>query len=427
MKTVINPPKAQWAKLLERPSAAFDDIKTDVASILSAVKERGDAALRHFTATFDGATIGELQVGEEALLNAADMLKQPLKDAIALAAGNIKRFHEAQQEGLKKVDTMPGVSCWRKSVAIPRVGLYIPGGTAPLFSTILMLGIPARLAGCKEIVLCTPPRSGGSIHPAILYCANLLGIKKVFRVGGSQAIGAMAFGTESIPKVDKVFGPGNAYVTAAKMLVCMEGVAVDMPAGPTELMIFADANCPPAFVAADILSQAEHGPDSQVVLVAETKAVIDPILREVEIQLAALPRRDIAVKALGHSLAVVLESDEEVLSMINMYAPEHLILAVEAPQGLAVRVKNAGSVFMGNYSPEAAGDYASGTNHTLPTSGHARAFSGVSLDSFVKKITFQQITPEGLAAIGPAIEEMAAAEDLIGHKRAVSLRLNRTQ
>ena len=420
---IKNPSPSQWLALAARPVADLADIEQKVAPILQDVKAHGDAALRKYARRFDKVEMQHFGAGSDEIDSAAADLPDELKEAIAVAAANIEKFHAAQLEQRLEVETAPGVVCWRKSVPIRKVGFYIPGGTAPLFSTVLMLGIPARIAGCTEVLLCTPPSSEGNVHPAILYSANLLGIRRVFKIGGAQAIAAMAYGTESIPRVDKIFGPGNQYVTAAKQLVSKEGIAIDMPAGPTELAVLTDASCRPEFVAADLLSQAEHGTDSQVVLVSTDEAGIDAIHREITRQIARLPRKEIAAQALAHSRSILFENLEVALEFINAYAPEHLIIATDDARKWAEKVENAGSVFVGHYAPESAGDYASGTNHTLPTNGFARAFSGVSVDSFCKKITFQQLTEAGLRNIGRAIEVLAEAEELHGHKRAVSVRL----
>ena len=416
------PDKNSWNTLLQRPVMDTSTLEKKVNDILQEVRTGGDAAVRKFAAEFDKVTLDNLQVPSAAFAAAEATLEPALKAAIQQAAKNITTFHRAQQEKVQVIETMPGVQCWRKSVAIQKVGLYIPGGSAPLFSTILMLGIPAMIAGCKEIVLCTP-----SLHPAILYTAQLIGIEKVFTIGGVQAIGAMAYGTESVPQVYKIFGPGNQYVTCAKQLVNKSGVAIDMPAGPSEVAVLADDSCVPAFVAADLLSQAEHGPDSQVVLVTTSEKVLTNVTNALNAQLDALPRKGIATAALENSKMILVKDMDTAIEMLNTYAPEHLILACEGAEDLADKVTDAGSVFMGNYTPESAGDYASGTNHTLPTNGYARAYSGVSLDSFVKKITFQQISPEGLQNIGSTIEAMAAAEGLEAHKNAVTVRLKQLE
>lgn len=424
MQIFQHPERSSWPAILQRPVMDTTALEANVGAILREVKQDGDKAVRKYALQFDKVQLNELQVTEAEFAQANSALEPSLKQAILQAKHNIETFHRAQHEAGKIIETMPGVQCWRKSVAIERVGLYIPGGSAPLFSTILMLGIPAMIAGCKEIVLCTPSNAAGQVHPAILFAARQVGIDRVFKIGGVQAIGAMAYGTDSVPKVYKIFGPGNQYVTCAKQLINKDGMAIDMPAGPSEVAVLADESCVPAFVAADLLSQAEHGPDSQVLLVTTAPSVISAVQAEVEAQLAQLPRRDIAAQALQHSRLVLVQDLPTAMELLNAYAPEHLIIACKDDITLADGVVNAGSVFLGNYSPESAGDYASGTNHTLPTNGYARAYSGVSLDSFIKKITFQRITPEGLQQIGPAIEAMAAAEGLEAHKRAVSIRMN---
>lgn len=426
MQTVIHPDPSSWKQLLRRPALDLTELADPVGQILSEVRQRGDAALLDLTAKFDRVRLAQLAVSPEEMDLAADQLDAPLRQAIQTAKANIEAFHAAQRTEPQVIETMPGVRCWRKQVGIEKVGLYIPGGTAPLFSTVLMLAVPAKLAGCRERVLCTPPRKDGSVHPAILYAAQLSGVDRIFRIGGAQAIGAMAYGTASVPAVYKIFGPGNAYVTVAKQLVAQAGVAIDMPAGPSEVLVYADAGAAPAYVAADLLSQAEHGADSQVVLVTTEQGLAKRVLAEVDRQLAALPRRELAAQSMANSVAVVVRNETEALAVINTYGPEHLILACDEPQRLAEGVINAGSVFLGHYTPESVGDYASGTNHTLPTNGHARAYSGVSLDSFVRQITFQELTAEGLQALGPAVEAMARAEELEGHARAVSLRLAKT-
>ncbi|QEH41338.1 histidinol dehydrogenase [Chitinophaga sp. XS-30] len=424
MQIIRYPEKDTWGQLLQRPALDTRQLEATVSAILADVKAKGDAALIQYTQQFDKVTLTDIQVSPEEFAEADAMLEESLKAAIRLAAANIEAFHRPQVEAVKMVETIPGVQCWRKPVGIEKVGLYIPGGTAPLFSTILMLAIPARLAGCSRIVLCTPPGKNGTVHPAVLWAAQYTGITEVFKTGGVQAIGAMAYGTESVPKVYKIFGPGNQYVTCAKQLVNSAGTAIDMPAGPSEVAVFADDSCVPAFVAADLLSQAEHGADSQVLLVTTSEAVLTAVEAAVQEQLALLPRKDLAAKALGNSKLVLVSDRDEAMDMLNAYAPEHLIMACENDEALATRVINAGSVFLGNYSPESAGDYASGTNHTLPTNGYATAYSGVSVDSFVKKITFQRLSREGLQSIGPAIEAMASAEGLEAHRRAVSIRIN---
>jgi histidinol dehydrogenase len=416
-------PREGWG--LSRPVVDTRALEQSVAAILEEVRRDGDKAVRKFSMLFDKASPGPLELSHLDIIAGADRVEEELKAAIRTAAGHIRAFHAQQQHEEPAIETLPGVSCWRKPVAIEKVGLYIPGGTAPLFSTLLMLAIPARLAGCREIILCSPPDPEGSLHPAILYAAQLVGVTRIFRVGGVQAIAAMAYGTESIPAVFKIFGPGNQYVTCAKMLVQRDGVAIDMPAGPSEVAVYADETADPAFVAADLLSQAEHGVDSQVVLVSPSVDVARKVLIAVEGQAAALPRAEIARKALANSRAFVVRDAEQAMDLLNDYAPEHLILACRNPELPAAAVINAGSVFLGHYSPESVGDYASGTNHVLPTNGHARAYSGVSLDSFVKKITFQQLTREGLAGIGTTVMLMAEAEGLDGHARAVAIRLKK--
>lgn len=423
MQIIRFPEKNTWNTLLQRPVFDTRELEATVSAILADVKATGDAALRKYTQQFDKVTLTDIRVTTAEFEAADAILDESLKSAIRQAALNIEAFHRAQVESVTLIETMPGVQCWRKPVGIEKVGLYIPGGTAPLFSTILMLAIPARLAGCNEIVLCTPPGKDGLVHPAVLWAAHFTGITQVFKTGGVQAIGAMAYGTESVPKVYKIFGPGNQYVTCAKQLVNSGGTAIDMPAGPSEVAVFADDACVPAFVAADLLSQAEHGADSQVLLVTTSEKVIVEVEKEVAAQLALLPRKDLAAKALDNSKLVLVKDRDEAMDMLNDYAPEHLIMACENDEALATRVINAGSVFLGNYSPESAGDYASGTNHTLPTNGYATAYSGVSVDSFVKKITFQRLTREGLLALAPSIEAMAAAEGLDAHKNAVSIRI----
>ncbi|RBL88584.1 histidinol dehydrogenase [Chitinophaga flava] len=418
MQTIKFPDKSTWNTLLQRPVMDTSALEAKVEAILSDVRDKGDEAVRKYAAEFDKVTLTDLEVAPAAFAAAEAALDPALKAAIRQAAANITTFHKAQQEKTQIIETMPGVQCWRKPVGIEKVGLYIPGGSAPLFSTILMLGIPATIAGCKEIVLCTP-----SLHPAILYTAQLVGISRVFTIGGVQAIGAMAYGTATVPRVYKIFGPGNQYVTCAKQLVNKRGVAIDMPAGPSEVAVLADDSCVPDFVAADLLSQAEHGPDSQVVLVTTSEKVIADVEKALQTQLDRLPRKSIATAALDNSKMILVKDIDTAMDMLNAYAPEHLILACRNELDVADKVVNAGSVFLGNYTPESAGDYASGTNHTLPTNGYASAYSGVSLDSFVKKITFQQISLQGLQQIGPTIEAMAAAEGLDAHKNAVSVRL----
>ncbi len=422
MKTISNPNPALWETLCARPSMDTESLRGSVQELMQRVERGGDAILKELTSTFDKVSLDHLQV-RKAELEAARVSSE-LSAAIEVARTNIERFHQAQRQPAEVVETMSGVKCWRRGVAIQRVGLYIPGGSAPLFSTVLMLGIPAKLAGCKEIVLCTPPNDQGEIHPAILYCARILGITKVFKLGGAQAIAALTYGTESVPRVDKIFGPGNQYVTMAKMLAQQSGVAIDMPAGPSELLVIADRTCVPRYVAADLLSQSEHGKDSQVVLLSDSRLVIEAVQRELELQIDKLPRADLARQALKNSIAVELGSVEDCMRFSNTYSPEHLILVTGKNDLLQEQLINAGSVFLGNFSCESAGDYASGTNHTLPTSGFASAYSGVSLDSFLKQITFQEISPIGLQNIGPSIECMAETEQLYAHKNAVSIRLS---
>jgi histidinol dehydrogenase len=423
MKIILNPLQEALPELLQRPVMDHAALQTVVQGVLDAVRTGGDKAVASYTKQFDSVTIDDLQVSEAAINEATLSLEPALKEAIQLAAKNIRCFHEAQVNAPVTIETMPGVRCWRKTVGIDKVGLYIPGGSAPLFSTVLMLGIPAVIAGCKEIILCTPPSKDGSVHPAILYAASVVGITRIYKVGGVQAIAAMTYGTETVPQVYKIFGPGNQYVTAAKQLVQQNGVAIDMPAGPSEVCVLADETCNPGFVASDLLSQAEHGPDSQVLLVSTSRKVVDEINEALTAQLAVLPRKDIAQQALENSKAIVVDSMEQAIFIVNSYAAEHLIIACKNDEAIGEQITNAGSVFLGNYSPESVGDYASGTNHTLPTSGYARAYSGVSVDSFVKKITYQKLTPAGLQAIGAAVETMAAAEGLEAHKNAITIRL----
>ncbi|MEN7549845.1 histidinol dehydrogenase [Rapidithrix thailandica] len=423
MQVINYPTPEQYATIIQRPVMDFEEIEQRVRPIMEAVKTRGDEALREYSLQFDKVAIRDIRVTPEELEQAESQLTPELKEAIQVAYQNIETFHRVQKEAVQKVETMEGVTCWRKSVAIQKVGLYIPGGTAPLFSTVLMLGIPAKLAGCEELVLCTPPNAQGQIHPAILFTANLIGIQKVYKVGGAQAIAAMTFGTESISKVYKIFGPGNQYVTAAKQLATKEGVAIDMPAGPSEVAVLADRSARPAFIAADLLSQAEHGVDSQVLLITDHPPLVEDVQKEVESQLAQLPRKEIAVKALENSRMVLTKTMDKALELVNEYAAEHLIIATDNADELADSIYNAGSVFLGHYTPESAGDYASGTNHTLPTYGFARNYSGVSLDSFIKKVTFQKITKAGIEKLGPYVEEMAAAEQLDAHKNAVTVRI----
>lgn len=424
MQLLAYPPQESWEAILKRPTKSQEELEKIVKPVLDAVRQEGDAALYAFTKKFDGVEIDQLLVSDSEIALATSQVPQKLKDAILVAKNNIHTFHFAQKSTVEKIETMPGVVCWRKSVPIQKVGFYIPGGTAPLFSTILMLAVPAQIAGCKEIVLCTPPDKEGKIADAILYTAQLCGIKKIYKVGGSQAIAAMAYGTQTIPKVYKIFGPGNQFVTMAKQLVNKEGTAIDMPAGPSEVAIIADEYANPTFVAADLLSQAEHGADSQVILVSTNENILHQIEAEVNKQLQLLPRLALATKALLQSKIILLATQNEVIEFINSYAAEHLIIATKNCEELADQITDAGSVFLGNFTPEAAGDYASGTNHTLPTNGFAVAYSGVSLDSYYKKITYQHISEQGILNLGPTIETMAEAEMLEAHKNAVSVRLD---
>jgi histidinol dehydrogenase len=424
MKIIEFPEKGKWGELLQRPLAGGSSLEPSVRAILNTVKEKGDEALGDYSLQFDRVVPARLRVTESELAAAENAIDPALKAAIGQAKEHIERFHQAQWKREGVVEIMPGIICWRKSVGIQKVGLYIPGGTAPLFSTLLMLAIPARIARCKEIIVCSPPMQDGNLHPAILYTAQLLELPALFKVGGVQAIAAMAYGTASVPAVYKIFGPGNQYVACAKQLVQQDGIAVDLPAGPSELAVYADESAMADFVAADLLSQCEHGPDSQVLLVTLSRAMADQVLGEVNRQVAKLPRREMAEQALAHSLILIVADEAEALELLNAYAPEHLILACAEPGRLAMSVVNAGSVFLGHYAPESAGDYATGTNHTLPTNGFARAYSGVSVDSFVRKISFQQLSKEGLEAIAPSVIHMAMAEGLQAHAEAVSVRLN---
>lgn len=427
MILISNPDKSQWQEILKRPVMNTENLFDTVRSVIDRVKEEGDRAVLDYEEKFDKVVLASLAVSEEEQQEAENLVSEDLKAAIRLAKQNIETFHAAQRFEGKKVQTQPGVTCWQKAVAIEKVGLYIPGGTAPLFSTVLMLAVPARTAGCKEIVLCTPPGRDGKVHPAVLFAAKVAGVNRIFKAGGIQAIAAMAYGTESVPKVYKIFGPGNQYVTAAKQLVSLRDVAIDMPAGPSEVEVLADETANPIFVAADLLSQAEHGVDSQAILITTSVELQQAVKVEVERQLALLPRKEIAEKSLANSKLIVVDSMAEAIELTNAYAPEHLIIETEDYLSVAERIVNAGSVFLGSLTPESAGDYASGTNHTLPTNGYAKAYSGVSLDSFIRKITFQEIKPEGLNIIGPAIELMAANEQLDAHKNAVSVRLGQLE
>ena len=423
MQVFEAPLKQDWETLLKRPNFDAALLLPKVQSILDAVALEGDAALYRLSETFDQVQLKSIAINPAMVQAAEEQVAPALKAAIISAKVNIEIFHQAQLKKEEKIETMPGVWCWRKAVGIEKVGIYIPGGTAPLFSTVLMLGVPAKLAGCKEVVLCTPPRKDGTVDPAILFAASLVGIQQIYTIGGAQAIAAMAYGTATVPKVFKIFGPGNQYVTAAKQLIQQQGVAIDMPAGPSEVCVYADETAVPSFVAADLLSQAEHGADSQVLLIASNKQIVDQVQVEIDQQLAVLPRQDFATKALGHSKAIVVDSREDAIQLINTYAPEHLILSVDNALVVAEKIINAGSVFIGNYSPESVGDYASGTNHTLPTNGFAKAYSGVSVDSFVKKITFQQLTEMGLKNIAQTVIQMATGEQLEAHAQAVAIRV----
>jgi histidinol dehydrogenase len=425
MKVIKNPKQSEWPSLLKRPVFETASLNEKVKAVLDEVKAKGDAAVRQYTAQFDKVELNELLVSEAEMEAGVADLSAELKAAIETAAANIRKFHEAQRFESSIVETTPGVKCWQKSVGIEKVGLYIPGGTAPLFSTVLMLAIPAQIAGCKEIVLCTPPQKDGKLPAPVLFAARLSGITKVFKIGGIQAIGAMAYGTESVPKVFKIFGPGNQYVTAAKQLVSMSDVSIDMPAGPSEVAVMADETANPAFVAADLLSQAEHGADSQVILVTTSEKIIDEVQVELEKQLKVLPRMDYALKALDNSRIFLVETEQEMIDMMNLYAAEHLIIQMKNYAEVAGQIINAGSIFLGPYTPESAGDYASGTNHTLPTNGWATSYSGVNLDSFIRKITFQEISKEGIQNLGPVIEQMAGAEQLYAHKNAATLRMKK--
>lgn len=418
----LYPDKTKWLGLLQRPSLDNTSLEASVSNILKEVKSSGDVAVKKFASMFDKVTITNLAVTEQEIEEGIKDVSEALKIAIGQAKINIEKFHKPQLRKEEPIETMPGVLCWRKSVAIEKVGLYIPGGSAPLFSTILMLGIPATIAGCPEIILCSPPNREGKLHPAVLYAANLIGIKKIYKAGGAQAIGAMAYGTQSIPQVYKIFGPGNQYVTCAKQLVQKDGLAIDMPAGPSEVAVLANETANPAFIAADLLSQAEHGADSQVILITTSENIAHQVQVEVAAQLQNLSRKEIATKALENSKIIVIRYMQEAIELVNAYAAEHLIISCENDEEIGEQIISAGSIFLGNYSPESVGDYASGTNHTLPTNGYARAYSGVSVDSFVKKITVQKLTKHGLEAIGDTVETMATAEGLDAHAMAVRVR-----
>jgi histidinol dehydrogenase len=423
MQFVKYPQKSEWKTILSRPSLDHSSLTGTVKNILEDVRLRGDRAVLEYEEKFDGAALNRLEVSDKEFAAAGWLVPKSLKKAIRLAMKNIETFHASQRFVTEKIETMPGVVCWQKAVAIEKVGLYVPGGTAPLFSTVLMLAVPAGIAGCREIVLCSPPDRAGNIHPAVLFAASEAGVHRVFKAGGVQAIASMSYGTESVPKVYKIFGPGNQYVTAAKQMVGLTDVAIDMPAGPSEVLVVADDTARPDFVAADLLSQAEHGRDSQAILVTTSETLIHKVMAEMEVQLAVLPRRALIAESLANSRLILLKSREEAVELINEYAPEHLIVETADCLALSEKITNAGSVFLGHYTPESAGDYASGTNHTLPTNGHARAYSGVNLDSFIRKITFQEITEEGLHNLGPTIETMAGNEQLDAHRQAVTLRM----
>lgn len=424
MEVIKYPAPEAWGDLLKRPALDVSSLFSKVQTVLDAVRTEGDEAVKRYGEQFDKVRVSQLLTSETEISEAEGLVDEPLKEAIRTAKNNIEKFHAAQRFTGSRIETTAGVTCWQKAVAIEKVGLYIPGGSAPLFSTVLMLAIPAKIAGCKEIVLCTPPNKEGKIHPAILFAAKVAGVSKIIKAGGIQAIAAMAYGTETVPKVYKIFGPGNQYVTAAKQLVSLKEVAIDMPAGPSEVEVIADASANPEFIAADFLSQAEHGPDSQAILVTSAEGIVGNVIKAVQDQLELLPRKGITEKALTHSRIIVLKDEAEVISFTNQYAPEHLIIQTADYASIAEQITNAGSVFMGAYTPESAGDYASGTNHTLPTNGYARSYSGVNLDSFIKKITFQEITPEGIKNLGNTIELMAAGEQLDAHRNAVTVRLN---
>lgn len=424
MQKIYNPDKSTWNELLQRPTQSFEALEETVLSVFRDVEQNGDSAISQYTRRFDGVDMTNALVVSKELQEASLLVSDALKEAIGVAKSNIEKFHIAQQTNKITVDTMPGVSCWQEKRPIQKVGLYIPGGTAPLFSTVLMLAIPAKIAGCQEIILCSPPNKEGKLDPAILYTAQLCGVTKIFKIGGIQAIAGMTFGTESIPKVYKIFGPGNQYVTVAKQMATKYNIAIDMPAGPSELLVVADDTANPSFVASDLLSQAEHGADSQVILIATSKSLILKVEEEVAKQLSVLPRKEIAQKAIENSKLIYVEDDEIALQLINEYGPEHYIVCVANEDYYIQNTVNAGSVFIGNYTPESAGDYASGTNHTLPTNGYAKQYSGVNLDSFTKSMTFQKITEKGILALGNTIEQMAEAEGLQAHKNAVTLRLN---
>ena len=423
MNKIYQPERSSWSEILKRPTQTLEDIEATVNEVFAEVRTKGDAAVKKYTDLFDGVRVEDLQVSVDDIRSAEEQVSPELKSAIDLAKKNIEKFHAAQKTEIRKVTTTAGVECWLEKRPIHKVGLYIPGGTAPLFSTILMLAVPAALAGCKEIILCSPPNREGKINPVILYTAAICGVEKIYRIGGIQAIGAMTFGTETVPQVYKIFGPGNQFVTVAKQLATKHHVAIDMPAGPSELLVFADESANAAFVASDLLSQAEHGKDSQVLLVSTSKSLIEAVEREIEQQLEDLPRKEIAAGAIANSKLIYVDNDQEALDLINEYGPEHFIICSEDENFFIEGIQNAGSVFVGNFTPESAGDYASGTNHTLPTNGYAKQYSGVNLNSFMKSMSFQKITEEGIKGIGPAIELMAEAEGLQAHRNSVSVRL----
>ena len=423
MEIIKYPEREEWAQWVKRPNLDVTTLFDTARAVMNEVREQGDAAVKAYEEKFDKVQLSSLQVTEAETREAEALVSEELKDAIRAAKGNIERFHASQRFEGKKVETAPGVVCWQKAVAIEKVGLYVPGGTAPLFSTVLMLAVPARIAGCKEIVLCTPPNKEGKINPAILFAAEVAGVSKVFKVGGIQAIASMTYGTESIPKVFKIFGPGNQYVMAAKQLASLKEVAIDMPAGPSEVEVIADAHANPRFIAADFLSQAEHGIDSQAMMITDSESIVEPVVKAIEEELAQLPRKEITEKSLSHSRIIVLKDTRELIDFTNLYAPEHLIIQTDNYGYIADRIENAGSVFLGPYTPESAGDYASGTNHTLPTNGYAKAYSGVNLDSFIKKMTFQEISADGIRGLGKTIQVMAENEYLDAHKNAVTIRM----
>lgn len=422
MKIIKYPSKEQWSELLARPAFDNSSLMETVKGVLDDVRQRGDVAVKEYEMKFDKADLASLRVSDEEMAETETLVSDELKSAIVAAKENIAKFHAAQDQPLPSVETMPGVKCWQKAMPIQKVGLYVPGGTAPLFSTVLMLAVPAQIAGCEEIVLCSPPSKEGKVHPAVLYAAKVAGVNKIFKIGGVQAIGAMAYGTESVPKVYKIFGPGNQYVTAAKQAVSLKDVAIDMPAGPSEVEVIADETANPAFVAADLLSQVEHGADSQAILITSSEKLAEEVMTEVEKQVKVLPRLSLAEKSLEHSRIIVVRDLDEVIEITNEYAPEHLIIETKDYMQIADRIINAGSLFLGHLTPESAGDYASGTNHTLPTSGYAHAYSGVNLDSFRKKMTYQEITAEGLNHIATIVETMAENEELFAHRNAMTLR-----